>query len=547
MCRPFSNTAWSIVVSGGSANAEVAGVAVTDDGNVLADFHAALAAGGECADRHRIGRADDRGRRRGQRQQLPAHREAADLAEIAVEHQQRIGSDALFGERLGVALLAQPREVELERTVEQRDAAMTELELAHGREIERLLVVGIDPGIRFAGFRAAIRDEGNVMLACERNARVVDARPHDQQRIDPSALDEVFVQRRLAHRIVARLHRRDQRIAAVLELRFDAAEQAGIDGIDEAHAIAGRGQDDADHGAAAGFQPARAGVRLVPELARPFDDALAGRLRHVVVAVERSRHGRDRQPEVPSEQHDRHGGAKSNAMPRGWRNRDIPLTKTFLKAYPWLEIDARHAAAHPPPRKNSSRRGTSMLSTTCLSVHRARLLSAALLAALSLDGYCAGGDPRRRGQSTGRDRRDGYQPGPRFGRHTAGRDELRRGPAAEAHLEQPGGHPEFRADDQSRGRRRRGRGQRVHQGPAVGRPVSVHAAHVRRHAGVQLVRPELFGVRRLFPQRSRYRAAGVRARRRLQPVRSRLGSRPDQLHLEDGHRYAGSEGAAGSC
>ena len=163
------------------------------------------------------------------------------------------------------------------------------------------------------------------------------------------------------------------------------------------------------------------------------------------------------------------------------------------------------------------------------------------------DGHCAGGGSRRRGQPVGGNRRDGHEPGARLRRHAIGGHELRRRPAAEAHFQQPGGHPEFGADDQSRRRRRRGRGQCVHQRPAFGRSISVHAAHVRRHAGVQLVRSELLGVRRLLSQRPRHRAAGVRARRRFESVRARFRRRPHQLHLQDRQRHAREESAAGSC
>ena len=140
--------------------------------------------------------------------------------------------------------------------------------------------------------------------------------------------------------------------------------------------------------------------------------------------------------------------------------------------------------------------------------------------------------------------RHGHEPGSHRAGYAACGDQHRRGPSGQTHREQSGGHSELRADDQGRRRRRRSCGQRLHQGPALRRSISVHAARIRRHSGVQLVRPQLVRVRRLLPQRPGHRAPGVRARRRLEPVRAGLGRRPHQLHQQDRHRHARSEGAA---
>ena len=157
-----------------------------------------------------------------------------------------------------------------------------------------------------------------------------------------------------------------------------------------------------------------------------------------------------------------------------------------------------------------------------------------MLSALStaLDGHCAGGDSRRRGQPVGGDRRDGHEPGARLRRHAPWRstsfDEDRLPKlTANSQADILNSVPTIKAE---------GGGGEVAtnvfiKGLPSGGQYQFTPLDVRRHAGVQLVRPELVGVRRLLPQRSRHRAAGVRARRRLEPVRARLGRGPHQLHL----------------
>src|SRR5207248_10798873 len=71
----------------------------------------------------------------------------------------------MLGERAGIALFAQPHEVVFEGTIEERDPLVTELDLPQGRQVERLLVVGIDPRVGLGRFSASVRHKGNVRLA----------------------------------------------------------------------------------------------------------------------------------------------------------------------------------------------------------------------------------------------------------------------------------------------------------------------------------------------------------------------------------------------
>ena len=109
--------------------------------------------------------------------------------------------------------------------------------------------------------------------------------------------------------------------------------------------------------------------------------------------------------------------------------------------------------------------------------------------------------------------------------------------AGAAQLEQPGRHPQHRADDQGRSAAAaRSRPTSSFEGlPSGGQ----YQFTPLMYDGIPVL--STFGLnssayRRLLPQRPRHRSARVRARRRFQPVRARLGRRPHQLHHQDRRR-----------
>src|SRR5438128_1999191 len=66
--------------------------------------------------------------------------------------------------------------IEMAFAVEQRDAAMAEIEQQAGGRVEGALVVDVEIGIGFGAAGAAMDDEGNAKLAQEARSLILDQR-----------------------------------------------------------------------------------------------------------------------------------------------------------------------------------------------------------------------------------------------------------------------------------------------------------------------------------------------------------------------------------
>ena len=179
---------------------------------------------------------------------------------------REIQCDVVLGERARRSSFSRQHARWHRRAIEQCNATVTEIDLALASRDGMPSRCRYRPRRRALSFRVRRPYVTNGMRSLpSQPTRMSLTRVRTiSMRVHPAAPDEVLVQRRLADRVVARLHRRDQRVAAAFELELHTAEQARGDRIDEAVAVAGRGQDHADKMTLAGLESTRAWIRAIP-------------------------------------------------------------------------------------------------------------------------------------------------------------------------------------------------------------------------------------------------------------------------------------------
>ena len=134
---PICWIGWLMVVSGGVVMRRLGHVVEPDDGEVVGDRQAELASDLHRGDGRQVVGGEDRGRALREREQLARRAPAASRAVAAHSHELGVDGDAGGGHRRPVALLAQPRGLEVGAPAEEADAAVPELEQVLGRDARR--------------------------------------------------------------------------------------------------------------------------------------------------------------------------------------------------------------------------------------------------------------------------------------------------------------------------------------------------------------------------------------------------------------------------
>ena len=171
---------------------------------------------------------------------------------------------------------------------------MTEPDQELGGEAPAEQVVAIQMVEIHRALPAPVGDEGDPALAQERDPLVVPASARDHQTVDPPAPHQALIDRELA---LPRLRRGDHQLQ-----RLGPEDLAQADHHLEVERVGKAPRRQWENHAhsldAPGDQPLGGDVRRIAEAARGRDDALAGCRRHIVVAIQRARDRRDRQPEL---------------------------------------------------------------------------------------------------------------------------------------------------------------------------------------------------------------------------------------------------------
>ncbi len=145
---------------------------------------------------------------------------------------------------------------------------MTELDLSRSDELERLLVDGIDAGVRLGAFRRTVSHERNTRFAGRFDPGALSVRPEDHEGIHPGARDEALEGRVFTHRIIARLHGGDQGVAAGLDLDFYPAKKTGGNGVNGLSAVNAGRHDDTHEEALTRLELSGVGIGPVADLSR---------------------------------------------------------------------------------------------------------------------------------------------------------------------------------------------------------------------------------------------------------------------------------------
>jgi len=262
--------------------------------------------------------ADHRGdeERRGriaEGQHVPRAAVAEGLGHLVRTHDAGINRQTAVRQGLFVAGAAAQGEIHRLDPVDQADPAVPEVEQEHGGPAKGRAIVHVEPAIGQGAARGpAMHHEGQADVGQQLDARVV----HPRAMYDDAVNAAAGLERAVGGVFAPVVDDREQHLVAGGGIGLARArDEVAEDRVD--HLVLGRDRDDvADRHGAPGGQALGAGIGAVVMLPCSGDDALAGRLVHLGIAVQRAAHGGLAQAEILGQLLEIHGCSTACGEPK---------------------------------------------------------------------------------------------------------------------------------------------------------------------------------------------------------------------------------------